>query len=98
MGEENISSLASVEFEILVSIFSLPPPREGVAASVENEQIVITHEMKATRARVIGPSPPGVHGGGWCKFWGVPATATCIPSPQVDFVYTKTSGFSYIQR
>jgi hypothetical protein len=37
MGEENISGLASVEFEILVSIFSLPPPREGAAASVEIE-------------------------------------------------------------
>jgi hypothetical protein len=39
MGEEGISGLTSVEFEILVfvSTFSLPPPRERAAASVENK-------------------------------------------------------------
>jgi hypothetical protein len=30
------------------------------------------HEMEATRAGFIVHSPPGVHGGGWHNFWGVP--------------------------
>jgi hypothetical protein len=67
MGEENnISGLAFVEFEILVSSFLIPPPREGVAASVEIEQIVIAHEMDSAVGRVIVivQWPPGVCGGG----------------------------------
>ena len=45
---------------------------------------VNVHEMEATRARVIVHSRPGVHGGGWYKSWGVPAS--CIPHPSVGLV------------
>ena len=45
---------------------------------------VNTHEMNAAVGRFIVHSPPGVHGGGWYKSWGVPAS--CIPHPSVGLV------------
>ena len=43
-----------------------------------------SHEMDAAVGGFFVQWPPGVCGGGGYKFWGVPAT--CIPSPQVNFV------------
>jgi hypothetical protein len=66
MGGENVPGLASVEFGIRNPCFDFftSPSTRGAAASVEIEQIAITHETDAAADRVVAQWPPGARGGG----------------------------------